>query len=973
VSSRRPCSHLIPLFLLVAGAPLPAQTSTGGAIAGLVLDLKGAPLADVKVGATSAQIRRTATTDRNGRFHLGLLNAGDWSLQFTLADYTTLSLALTVSTNTVQPVQVKMAPVAQVRVEVVAAGLQVGLSSHTQGTGFTASSLERMPTGRDLSDLLMLGPGVEDSGFTGTGATNWNGNPSVSGASSLENQYILDGLLTNDLRTGFQGASVPKDWIEQVEVQTGGLAPEYSALGGVVVAVTKQGTNTFAGSLAYTSTLPQLQSRANYNPAEGQLKPNDPQRVWDTTFTVGGPLLKDRLFYFLGGAFNQVEADPASVTPNNQGLTSDPPRDDTRNLYGKVNWFPHPEHQLTLVLQDRNRDQSQDNRYPSPNGTAQLGRSVHDRTRNVNLNWDWTIGPSMVLAVKAGRSRFDLERAPTDGTEVRVNDQMYYSPLGPWGSQPLPPATLPGSGFLYGGLGYYNSKNAITTRQVRADFTWLLDGHALKAGVSRVLPEWINQAQTTGGYAITIYQFNSGPNHYQFRGLRRTFNSGDSRATGDYSALYLQDTWEIRPGFRVMYGLRYEGQEQRDNQGSTYFKFTRAKDVTQPRIGFTWDLKGDGRRKLSGSYARYYEQIPLNPVMATGGGSVGRWENYSPARASYDLATRAWVITGPPDGIPGIDPRPTYDNAARWATRPPIAEGIQLPQRDEYALGYDHQFASGWLAGAHYRWRKLTHIIEDSVPTDRDGNPIDGSPYGDGFPILWNPKAGATVRWRNHPLHSHPGALNVWVNDVFPTAYNLYRAIDLTLARRGPDYSLELSYTLSRFEGTYEGLAVQFQAMANLSFTYDYWPYVGTGPLPLDHTHSLKLLATRSFPLLGHTFTIGTFSRLVTGIPSTDWDSTNDFGGYGAAHPIDGKYGNHGRMPTQVVCDLNLRYELRFSRIKVAPSLDVFNLFNKHTVIGVDENRAWGLYPYPDGNPNWRQPWAWLTGRNLRWSLSLTF
>ncbi|GLH67861.1 TonB-dependent receptor [Geothrix edaphica] len=967
--SPRSVSYLIPL-LLIAGPPLRGQTSTTGAVTGLVCDTRGTPLAGARVRATSSQIQRTTTSDQKGGFHLPLLNPGDWILEITLAGHSTLSLPLTVTTNNVHPVKVKMAPLGQARVEVLAATLQVDLSANTQGSSFTAPDLERLPTGRDLSDMLMLGPGVEDSGFTNTGATNWNGNPSVSGASSLENQYLLDGLLTNDFRTGFQGAVVPKDWIEQVEVQTGGFAPEYSALGGIVVAVTKQGTNTFAGSLAYTSTIPQLQARANYNPAEGQLKPNDPQRTWDSTFTVGGPLLKGRLYFFLGGYFNRVEPDPASVTPNNQGFRSDPPKDDTRNLYGKVNWFPHLDHQLILVLQDRNRDQSQDHRYPSPNGTAQLGRSIHDRTRNVNLNWDWSISPSMVLAVKAGRSQFDLKRRPTDGTEVRVNDLMYYSPLGPWGSQPLPPSTLPGSGFQYGGFGPYNLNNAITTRQVRADFTWLLDGHAIKAGVSRVMPEWISQGQTTGGYAVNIYQFNSGPNQYQFRGLRRIFSSGDSRATGDYSALYLQDTWEIRPGFHLMYGLRYEGQEQRDNQGSTFFKFTRAKDVTQPRIGFTWDLQGDGRSKLSGSYGRYYEQIPLNPVMSTGGGGVNLWENYSPASASYDLTTRAWAITGPPDGIPGFDPRPTFDIGAFWGTRPPIAEGIQLPQRDEYTFGYDHQFASGWLTGVHLRWRKLTHVIEDSVPTDRDGKPIDGK----GFSILWNPKSGATVRWRNNALHRDPGALNVWVNDVFPTAYNLYRAIDFTLAKRGPDYSLELSYTRSRFEGSYEGLAVQFQASANLSVTYDYWPYVGVGLLPLDHTHSLKLLATKSLPLFGHTFTVGTFTRLVSGIPSTDWDDTNNFGGYnGAVHPIDGRYGNHGRMPTQVVCDLILRYELRFSRVKVTPSLNVFNLFNQRTVVGVDESKAWGEYSYPEGNPNWRQPWAWLTGRNLSWGLSLTF
>jgi hypothetical protein len=909
-------------------------------------------------------------TGEKGEFHFGLLNAGEWTLEVSRSGHTALTLSLTVTTDTVHPVQVRIAPVAQAAVEVVATALQVDLSSHTQGATYLAPDLEKLPTGRNLNDLLMLGPGVEDSGFSSPTTTNWNGNPSISGASSLENQYIVDGLVTNDFRTGFQGATIPKDWVEQLEVQTSGFAPEYSALGGVVVAVTKQGTNTFAGSLSYFSTLPHLQASATYNPDMGQLKPNDPQRTWDTTFTVGGPLIKDRLFYFLGGSFSRLEPDPATVTVNNQGLRSDPQKDDSRNLYGKVNWFPHRDHQLTFVLQDRNRDQSREHAFPSPNGTAESGSKTNDRTHNVNLNWDWTISPAMLLAVKVGRSDFTLEKTPTNGTEVRVYDGMYFSPSGPWGSAALPPATRTNSQFISGGIGSNTAENGVSTLQTRADFSWLLGSHALKAGVSRVQPEWTGRGALSGGYGIVIYQFNSGPNRYQFRGIERDFYERDSKAAGDYFAIYLQDNWEVARGFRLMYGARYERQELKDGLGRTFFKFSRWKDVTQPRFGFTWDLKGDGQSKLSGSYGRYYEQIPLNPVMGTGGGVVNRMEYYSPASASYDLATRAWALTGPPDGIPGFNNGlPVNDYGAHWLVRPPIEEGIKIPQRDEFTLGFDHQFASGWLAGTHFRWRKMTNVIEDSVPTDRDGNPIDG----EGFSIIWNPKAGATVRWRNNAEHSNPGALNVWVNDVFPTAYNLYRALDFTLAKRGPDYSVDFSYTLSRFYGSYEGLAVLFQAAANVSWTYDYWPYTGVGLLPLDHTHSLKLAATRSFPLFGHRLTLGTVARLTSGVPSTDYDEENNFGGYFASSIIGGKYGNHGRLPTQTVCDLNLRYELTFGKVKVLPSLDIFNLFNKHTVTAVDENKAFADFPYPDGNPTWRMPWAWLPPRSLRWGVAVQF
>lgn len=954
---------------LLAALPLLSQTATTGAISGQVKDAAGKPIAGASARARSAQVQRTVVANDKGEFHFGLLNAGEWTLDISKTGFSGATLPpVVVTTNTVHPVQVRMAPVAQAAVEVVATALQVDQSTHTQSSAYLAPDLEKLPTGRFLNDLLFLGPGVEDSGYDSSGKTGWSNNPSVSGASSLENQFIVDGLVTNDLRSGFQGASIPKDWLEQIEVQTGGFAPEYSALGGVVVAVTKQGTNAFAGSASYFSTLPHLQARDKYSEPMGYSKPNDPMRTWDTTFTAGGPVIKDKLFYFIGGAFNRVEPDPATVTVNNQGLRSDPQKDDTRNLYAKLNWFPLTDHQLTFVVQDRNRDRSQEQAYPAPNGTAQQGTSIEERTRNLNFNWDWTLSSTMLLAVKVGRSQYRLDRDPTDTTHVQVRDRMYFSPNGPWGAAPLPPSTVTGSAFYTGGIGGYTTENTVTTGQYRADFSWLLDQHALKLGISRSLPEWEVHSRTSGGYSIDIYQFNSGAQRFNFRGLQRSLSSRDSRATGDYFALYAQDTWELSPGFHLKYGARYERQELKDTQGSTFFKFSNWKDVTQPRIGFTWDLKGDGRTKLAGSYGRYYEQIPLNPVMATGGGWTYITESYSPARATYNLATRTWAITGPPDGIAGIGPA-VNDYSAHWATRPPIQEGIKIPQRDEFTLGLDHQFASGWLVGTHLRWRKMTNIIEDSVLTDRDGNPIDG----EGFAILWNPKAGATVRWRNNAEHSNPGALNVWVNDVFPTAYNLYKALDLTLAKRGSDYNFEFSYTLSRFEGSYQGLATQWQAAANVSWTYDYWPYTGVGLLPLDHTHSLKLAANKSFPLFGHTFTLGTVARATSGIPSTDYDEENNFGYYFASSIIDGRYGNHGRLPSQAVVDLNLRYVMAFGRIRVTPTVDVFNLFNKRTVTGVDENKAYAEYPYPEGNPTWRMPWAWLPGRNLRWGVAVQF
>ena len=104
-----------------------------------------------------------------------------------------------------------------------------------------------IPKGRDMSSLAFFTPGVADSGVTQFGAQAAQ-SPSINGASGAENSYVLDGLATTDFRKGFQGSSMKTDFIDQFEVQTGGFRPEFSALGGVINAVTKSGSNDYKGS-----------------------------------------------------------------------------------------------------------------------------------------------------------------------------------------------------------------------------------------------------------------------------------------------------------------------------------------------------------------------------------------------------------------------------------------------------------------------------------------------------------------------------------------------------------------------------------------------------------------------------------------------------------------------------------------------------------------------------------------------------
>ena len=141
-------------------------------------------------------------------------------------------------------------------VTVVATAASMDLTTTQTGSTLQMDTLSAVPLQRNFNELIQMAPG------TITGGTM--GGASIAGASALENNFIIDGLDTTDYRLGFQGSSMPTDFIDQVEVQTGGFRPEFSALGGVVNAITKSGSNQFVGSAWVTKIW--ASSRAGPNP-----------------------------------------------------------------------------------------------------------------------------------------------------------------------------------------------------------------------------------------------------------------------------------------------------------------------------------------------------------------------------------------------------------------------------------------------------------------------------------------------------------------------------------------------------------------------------------------------------------------------------------------------------------------------------------------------------------------------------------
>ncbi|HXC17562.1 MAG TPA: TonB-dependent receptor [Holophagaceae bacterium] len=1014
--------------IALAGPAVMAQSLTTGAVSGKIVDGAGKPVAGATVTFTSGQTSISIPSAADGTFRRGLLNPGEWTVTVTKDGFSTSKASVAVAPNDTRAVNIRLAMVAEQTVDIVGATQTIDTNTTTTGLSQSLETLSSVPKSRNMTDLAFLSPNVtDDGGF---------GNPSIAGASGAENKYYLDGLQTTDERTGFQGASLPTDFIDQFSVQTGALSPEYSALGGVFSAVTKQGTNDFKGEVFAYDEPAGFKAKPKSNLP--YFKAGDNTTQYDYGFTVSGPIVKDKLFYFVG-----VDSQPnktsgtANVYP---GLVSSDSSTSNIKPYLKLNWYLTQDHQITVTYYGQRAKFEQTNAY-SNRGTAQLGDTSHDNTDLFTLNYDWTISPDLLLSVKAGFSKLSQHDSPTDATDVNLVDNAYFSTQGPVG--------LAGLDYDTGGNPAYNIDNTNKTTQLSATLSWFPPHHAVKFGVSYLKSEYDLNNYAAGGYTLAISSDATPGSPVGTVGtgtLTQTFYRDNASVSAKYLALFAQDFWEFLPGLKLGYGGRYETQKQYGGNGQEVMSFTDFKDAFQPYLGLIWDVHNDGRSKLSATYRTSFEAIPQRLAMRSFGGEYYYLYNYS-SNFAYDptnpnhwgtLTGGATLATAPYQNYAALG-ADSYSDYSTGFSNDPIAKGTRLPRRQELVLGYDQQMGSANTFGAHFRYRKLDHIIEDSTITDFYGNPYDTGAvfYGSGSgnvyarAILWNPGPGPVTWTSNSAQSTTPGTYTV-DNTLFPKAFNEYSAVDLTWEYRVNRLYSNISYTWSHLKGNYEGVVSSSngQADGNITASFDFWSYVGTGDLPLDRTHQFKWFGTYAVPIRSNKLNLGWNLVWQSGTPvnlfddgsatngdpegwddqhyyfyapgkigvitaanynnSANWTGgvipTNgsntgyvgsystfyDIGFYGNAVPKDLKLGNMGRTPTTYSLDLHADFEWLFSsRFRLVPGVDIFNAANTRKATGVYQQGTLDSFGTP--NPGYGLANSYQTGRSFRFSLKFIF
>jgi hypothetical protein len=302
------------LLSLLSSSVVYAQSVTTGAVYGVITDADtGESLAGVTVVVTSsASVSQTAITDDKGVYKIGDLAPGQYTVTFYYLD-ATVERTVPVGVQKVTPVYQKIDTKAMkgevVRIEGKTPAIDP--TSTAQGITIDKNYLKNIPVpGRTFAAALGAAAGSQGD-IAGV---------AFSGSTSLENQYYVDGVNTTGLSFGTVGSPIINDFIEEIEIITGGYNAEYGrATGGIVNVVTKSGSNDFKGSIFGTWQPGQLTAAAERTPVQSAALDvtGDIGYRADFGFELGGPIVRDKLWFFVGFAPQFVQVDFTRQTKRN--------------------------------------------------------------------------------------------------------------------------------------------------------------------------------------------------------------------------------------------------------------------------------------------------------------------------------------------------------------------------------------------------------------------------------------------------------------------------------------------------------------------------------------------------------------------------------------------------------------------------------------------------------------------------------
>jgi hypothetical protein len=959
---------LVPVLVLVSipltpAAVLAQARLTGADLQGTIRDDTGAALSGATVTATNTATNqsRSAVSDGAGRYYILALAAGTYDVKAELAGFAAQPHS-GVRLQLGQRVEIDLTMLAATAETIVVSAVApvVDTTQPDISTVVTQEQIDNLPTnGRNFLSFSVLTPGVTTDRTPQQGASATSG-LSFGGQRARSNNIMVDGVDNNDPIVGAVRATFSQEAIQEFQVLTSSYSAEFGkASGGVVNIITRSGTNTLAGNAFYFFRNEQLNSKSHFEREDvfgnsiDRDKADFGQSQWGATF--GGPLVRDRTFFFLSAedlsvdSNNFVNIDPsaaavlaASGFPVELG---DVPYEVAAEEY-LVKIDHHWTAGRSLVARANYAKLLNENIEPFGGIIARSRGALQDRT-----DWAVALSETDVLSsrwVNELRGQYAKEEQLISSLDPSCNGRCdLFSEGGP---------TLEIVGVASVGRQRFTPQPRENERwQLKDTVNLAAANHFAKAGFDY---NYVHTERTAlplhfgGRYifsalpavpALGIPQPISALQALA-AGLPAAYVQGYGTSGASYDdrdiALFVQDDWRLNDRLTIMAGLRYQRQFMYDidyrvsTPGGGSFTYQIPEDTNNfaPRLALVFDPAANGRSSIHASYGIFYDNhILANAQVANG----------------VDGADLRTLVLRFPQSIPAWRapghrlPEPTTPYPSLVISPDPA---LETPYSHQASVGYDRLLGANmalsvdalYVRGHHQLGTVDYNPIVPALGTGRRPNDVNGV-AGTSASVLQYTSFGET-----------------W-----------YRGATVALNRRlANNYQFLVSYTWSKAEDTSTDFQSAFIPQDNgrgrdssnprgLPVGFD--PESEKGPATHDQRHRLVVSGLYELPI---GFKVSSVITVASGRPYTPLAGADLNGdGDGGAFPADRARRNPADPATAVgrnsetmssLVNFDVRLSKRFnlgSRFGVDGILDVFNLLDRTNYTEINNIFGRGAFP----------------------------
>ncbi len=960
---------MVLMFLILTPVLTFAQARlTGADLQGTVLDESGGVVPGVTVTATSTATNqsRSAVSDSAGNYYIPALSAGVYNVSAELSGFAPQSRRdFRLQLGQRADLDFTMRAGASETIIVSAASSVIDTTSAVISTVVSQEQIDSLPTnGRNFLSFSVLTPGVTTDRTPQQGASATSG-LSFGGQRARSNNIMVDGVDNNDPIVGAVRATFSQEAIQEFQVLTNSYSAEFGkASGGVVNIITRSGTNDPSGNLFYFFRNDSLNSKSIFekedtfgNPIDREKAPFD-QSQYGATF--GGPLVRDRTFFFLSAEKLAIDSNNlVTINPTAAALLNaagfpvqvgnvpyevesqeylakiDHQWTQSHNLTGRVNYAKLLNENIEpfggIIARSRGALQDRKDWSLALSETDVLSSQWVNELRGQYAAEDQLIssldpkcngicddqfegGPTVEIVgvASVGRQRFTPQ--PRENVRYQLKDTINFAGTKHFAKM----------GFDWN---YIETKNTALPLHFGGRYIFSALPAIPQAGIP--VPLTATQAFALGLPAAYVQGYG---------------RSGDSYDDYDV-ALFAQDDWTISDRLTLKGGLRYQKQFVYDTKftvsapGGTSYTYQIPEDNNNiaPRLAVVFDPSGDGRSSIHGSYGIFYDNhILANAQIAEGvdgtelrtrvvgfPGSVAAWNAPGRRIAETTIPYASLVISADP--------------------------GLETPYAHQASVGYDRTLGGNMAISA-------------DVLYVRGYNQLGTIDYNPRIPALG---PGRRPNDANNAAGVPAAGTSASILQYTSFGETEYRGLTLALNRRLSNrYQFLMSYTLSEAEDTSTDFQSNFITMNNgrgrnpadpTGLPLDFDPELERGPATHDQRHRFVLSGLYQAPFGINLSTIITAASGRPYTPLAGGDLNGD--GDGGAFPSDRARTNPADATTAVgrnseVMEGTFNVDARLSkRFSFGPAfafeaiVDVFNLTDRVNYSEINNIFGPGAYP----------------------------